>query len=222
MALIIPGINTTNEAQYEKMLRMAEHVADLIQVDIGDGKFTPAETLGPETIARFPSSRNLEIQLMVFHPLVYVDKLTTLPFVSRILFPIECKDDHKEVIYRIKSHNMIVGISLNPETPVFSIVPLLDYIGYMQFLANNPGPSGQTLRVETYERIREIKQIDPSLPVEVDIGVNFETAPKLVSAGADFLVSTSTIFNAPDFYVAYEKLSKLAEVKAKNEMKLGM
>jgi|SRR3989344_4055431 len=216
MALIIPGINTTDEAQYEKMLRMAEHVADLIQVDIGDGKFTPVETLGPETIAKFPTSKNLEIQLMVFHPLVYVDKLVLLPFVSRILFPIECKEDHNEVIYRIKSCHKVAGISLNLETPVSAIKPYIADIDYMQFLANRPGPSGQALREETYSRIQEAKRLDPSLPVEVDIGVNVETIPRLVAAGADLLVSTSAIFGAEDFYVAYEKLAKLASLTTDN------
>ena len=210
MAIIVPGINTTDEGEYEKKLRLAEHVADLIQIDIGDGKFTPQKTLGPETIAKFPSSKNLEIQLMVFHPLPYVDKLVLLPFVSRILFPLECKNDHKEIIYRVKSNDKIVGISLNPETAVAALIPYLDDIDYMQFLANSPGPSGQPLREETYDRIREIKKLEPTLPVEVDIGVNSETTPKLVAAGADFLVSTSAIFNAPDFYIAYEKLTKLA------------
>lgn len=210
MAIIIPGINTTDPGEYERRLRMAEHVADLIQVDIGDGKFTPIETLGPDAIAKFPTSRNLEIQLMVFHPLAYVDKLVLLPFVSRILFPIECRDEHNEVIYRIKSHHKIVGVSLNLETPVSAIMPYLKDIDYIQFLANRPGPSGQVFREETYERIREAKRLDPTLPVEVDIGVNFETVPKLVAAGADLLVSTSAIFGAVDFYVAYEKLAKLA------------
>lgn len=210
MAIIVPGINTTDEGEYEKKLRLAEHVADLIQIDIGDGKFTPKETLGPETIAKFPTSKNLEIQLMVFHPLPYVDKLVILPFVSRILFPLECKDNQREVIYRVKSHDKIVGMSLNPETAVSALIPFLDDIDYMQFLANSPGPSGQSLKEETYDRISEIKRLEPTLPVEVDIGVNFETTPKLVAAGADFLVSTSAIFGAPDFFVAYEKLAKLA------------
>ncbi|MBI3341951.1 hypothetical protein HY024_02415 [Candidatus Curtissbacteria bacterium] len=210
MAIIIPGINTTEEAEYEKKLRMAEHVASLIQIDIGDGRFTPKETLGAPTIKKFGSSKDLEIQLMVFHPLPYIVELAKLPFVARILFPLESEDDFEEVIYKIKSSGKIVGISLNPETPVGALAPYFEKIDYMQFLANNPGPSGQKLKEETYDRIRDIKKMDSSLPVEVDIGVNFETTPKLVEAGADLLVSTSAIYNAPDFYVAYEKLAKLA------------
>lgn len=211
MAIIIPGINTTDEKQYEKMLRMAEHVANMIQIDIGDGKFTPKETLGAATIKKFGSSKDLEIQLMVTNPLLYVDDLVNLPFVTRILFPLESDDSYDEVIYRIKSHDKIVGISLNPDTPVNALLPFLDKIDYMQFLANSPGPSGQKLREETYSRIREMKKMDSTMPVEVDIGVNFETTPKLVAAGADLLVSTSAIYGAPDFYVAYEKLAKIAE-----------
>lgn len=210
MAIIIPGINTTDEDKYEKMLRLAEHVAGLIQIDIGDGKFTPKETLGAETIKKYGCSKELEIQLMVFYPLSYIDRLTELSYVSRILFPLECREDHNEVIYRIKSADKLVGISLNPETPVSDLAQYLEKIDYMQLLANNPGPSGQKLREETYDRIREVKKLDYNLPVEIDIGVNFETTPKLVAAGADLLVSTSAIYGAEDFYVAYEKLAKLA------------
>lgn len=213
MVIIVPGINTTDEVEYEKMLRMAEGVCDLIQIDIGDGEFTLKKSLGPETIKKYPSSKNLEIQLMVFDPLTYVDQLVLLPFVSKILFPLESRDDHLKVIGVIKSGQRQVGMSLNPETAVLQLEPYAGKIDYIQLLANRPGPSGQLLREETYGRIRQVKKIYPSLPVEIDIGVNLERAPKLAAAGADFLVSTSAIYGAEDFNLAYQELAKAANQK---------
>lgn len=214
MVIIVPGINTTDEDQYQKMLRVAEGVCDLIQIDIGDGEFTPKKSLGPETIKKYPSSKNLEIQLMVFRPLSYVKELILLSYVTKILFPLEAHDDPWEVIYKIKSGQKQVGISLNPETGVDKLSPYVDGIDYMQLLANRPGPSGQPLREETYGRIRQVKKKYPSLPVEIDIGVNLETAPKLAAAGADFLISTSAIYGAPDFKLAYQELAKAVNQKA--------
>lgn len=214
MVIIIPGINTTDEDQYQKMLKMAEGVCDLIQIDIGDGEFTPKKSLGPEIIKKYPSSKNLEIQLMVFNPLPYVDQLLLLPFVSKILFPLESRDDHLKVIGVIKSGQRQAGMSLNPETPVDQLVQYAREIDYMQLLANRPGPSGQSLKVETYERIKRVNELFPDLPVEIDIGVNLETAPKLAAAGADFLISTSAIYGAPDFKLAYQELAKAVNQKA--------
>jgi len=77
----------------------------------------------------------------------------------------------------------------------------------------SPGFSGKKLEDHVYGRIKESKKLDPNLPIEIDIGVNSETAPLLALAGADFLVATSALHNSPDYMIAYEKLDKLARVK---------
>src|SRR3989338_6282145 len=135
MAKIIPGILTADEKDYHKRLQMAEHVSDLIQIDVVDGEFSANTTVGTDIIKKYPTSSQLEIQLMVIYPLNYIDELARLDCVSRIIFPFE-----------------------------------------------------------------------------IDIGVNFENAAKLASYGADFLVASSALYNAPDFYLAYEKLAKLANL----------
>lgn len=210
MAKIVPGILTADEEDYFKRLRMAEHVSDLIQIDVVDGKFAANTTVDVDIIKKYPSSSNLEIQLMVAFPMNYIDDLGRLDYVSRIIFPFEIDGDVNENIYLIKNLNKQAGISLNPETPIAAAIHFFDDVDLLLLMTGRPGFSGQKLGDATYERIGEAKKLNPELPVEVDIGVNFDNAAKLAEAGADFLVTTSALYNASDFYVAYEKLAKLA------------
>ena len=118
MAKIVPGILTADEQDYSNRLQMAEHVTDLIQIDIVDGKFADNITVGSDVIKKHPSSSQLEIQLMVVSPKIYIDELGPLEYVSRIIFPIEIEEDINDYIYLIKKLNKQAGISLNPETPI--------------------------------------------------------------------------------------------------------
>ena len=210
MAKIIPGILTASENDYHKRLQMAEHVSDLIQIDVVDGKFSANTTVGTNIIKKYPTSSQLEIQLMVIYPLNYIDDLARLDCVSRIIFPFEIEGDINENIYLIKNFGKQVGISLNPETPVSVALHFFDDIDILLLMTGKPGYSGQKIGQNTYERIKQAKKLAPDLPIEIDIGVNFENAAKLASYGADFLVASSALYNAPDFYLAYEKLAKLA------------
>ena len=212
MAKIIPGILTTSEKEYHKRLQMAEHVSDLIQIDVVDGEFSANTTVGTNIIKKYPTSSQLEIQLMVIYPLNYIDELARLDCVSRIIFPFEIEGNINENIYRIKNFGKQVGISLNPETPVSVALRFFDDIDILLLMTGKPGYSGQKLGQNTYERIKQAKKLAPDLPIEIDIGVNFENAAKLASYGADFLVASSALYNAPDFYLAYEKLAKLANL----------
>ncbi len=210
MATIVPGILTSDEEEYQRRLGIADHVCKLIQIDIVDGEFANSLTVGPEIIKKYPPSNFLEIQLMVVSPKKYIDSLAPLPYVSRVIFPFEVKEDISEALYAVKKHNKQVGISINPETPVVAVKRLFDDVDLLLILAGKPGFSGQELGQWTYKKIEEAKRLDRGMAVEIDIGVNFENAAKLAGAGADFLVSTSALFNSGDFRVAYEKLAKLA------------
>jgi ribulose-phosphate 3-epimerase len=213
MAKVVPGILTADEDDYHRRLKLAEYVADLVQIDIVDGKFSPNSTVGSGIIKKYPPACSLEIQLMAIYPLNYIDELAPLPFVSRIIFPFEIEGDVSENIYLIKRLGKQAGLSLNPDTPVAAALHYFDDIDLLLLMTGNPGYSGQKLGEETYDRIKTAKRLNSALPLEIDIGVNFENAGKLAGAGADFLVSSSALFNEPDFRVAYEKMAKIASVR---------
>lgn len=213
MSTIVPGILTSDEEEYQKKLKMADNVAKIIQIDVLDGEFANNVTVGSNVISKYPTTNQLEIQLMVNSPIHWVEELAPLEFVSRVIFPYESKENVREIIYAIKKHHKQVGLSVNPETTVDDAREYFDDIDLFLVLAGNPGFSGQEMAPWAFEKIRQVKAIDPGMAVEVDIGVNFENARELAQAGADFLVTSSAIFGAPDFYVAYEKLAKLVTAK---------
>lgn len=212
MATIVPGILTNDVFDYQRRLALSEHVASLVQIDVVDGKFAPNKTVGVEVIKKHPPACMLEVQLMVAYPLNYIDELAPLPFVSRIIFPFEIDGDVLENVYIIKKLGKQAGLSLNPDTPVHAALHFFDDVDLLLLMTGRPGFSGQRLGEETYERIKTAKKINRSLPVEIDIGVNFENARGLAKAGADFLVSSSALYNEPDFRLAFEKMAKLAKL----------
>ena len=213
MSQIVPGVLTDDEEEYAKRLKVAEHACNLVQIDIVDGKFANNLTVGVDVISKYAPKCMLEIQLMVVMPMNYIDELAKLPYVSKIIFPFEIGGDLNEYIYLIKRLGKQPGLSLNPDTEIASALHLFDDIELLLLMTGTPGFSGQKLGESTYERIRTAKRINHSLPLEVDIGVNFENAQKLAQAGADFLVSSSALYNEPDFKNAYDRMSKLASLK---------
>lgn len=213
MAKIIPGILTNDELEYEKRLRAAEHVSDLIQIDVIDGKFADNLTVGPDIISKYPTSSSLEVQLMVTDAMEFINKLKDITYVRRIIIPYEGKSNILEAIYEIKNSGRQVGLSINPQTKIQDVNIYFEQIDLLSIFAGNPGFSGQTFDETALERISEAKRLDPALAVEIDIGVNFENTPRIVSAGADFLVATSVLLKADDYYNAYQRLAELASKK---------
>lgn len=211
MAVIVPGILSNSEDEYHRRLLAAEHVADLIQIDVVDGKFAPSTTVGSDIIKKYQTFRSLEIQLMVVYPENYIDDLAPLEWVVRIIVPFEIDADVASAIYHIRRHGKQAGLSLNPTTPVHAALHYFDDIDLLLLMTGKPGFSGQKLGDGTYKRISEAKSLVADMPLEVDIGVNFDNAAKLAQAGANFLVASSALYNAADFSVSYEKLTKLAQ-----------
>lgn len=211
MSQIVPAILTDDENIYREQLQKAEHVSNLIQIDVIDGKFAKNTTVGTDVIAKYSTSSNLEIQLMVNEPQEYIDQLLKIDYVTKIIFPLEIDANHRQIIYSIKNQNRKVGISLNPSTPLSEASEFLEGIDLLLFLAVEPGFSGQKFKEQVLQKIKESKNMAPSLAVELDGGVTFENIRAIADAGTDFIAANSVIFKAPDFMVAYEKLAKLVE-----------
>ncbi len=210
MAKIIPTILTANEDEYHEKLRKAEHLSDLIQIDVIDGKFANNTTIGVDIIKKYPSSSNLEIQLMVVYPQNYIDELVFVDCVWRIIVPFEGEIGLMDTVYHVRRHAKQVGLSLNPKTPVGAALHFFDDIDLLLLLAVEPGFAGQRFQEHVIEKVEEAKKVNPGLAVEVDGGVNFDTIPALTKAGADFLAVNSALWKSEDHFVTFEKLAKLA------------
>ena len=208
MPIIVPAILTDDEKVYQESLLKAEHVCNLIQVDIVDGKFAASQTIGAAVVAKYLTNANLEINLMVKYPQNYVDDFVKIDHVSRVILPWETESNHQEYIYHIKNHSKQVGLSINPATPVGAILHFLDDIDLLLLLAVEPGFQGQEFKREVLDKVSEVKKAAPGLAVEIDGGIRFENAKEIAKSGADFISAGSILYKAPDFFVAWDKLVK--------------
>lgn len=211
MVKIVPAILTESEEEYHDQLLMAEHVSDIIQIDVIDGKFAKNQTVGCDIIKKYKTSSMLEIQLMVLYPQNYIEELKLIDYVSRIIVPLETEGSIPEAIYNVRMYHKEIGLSINPATPAGSVFPFLDDIDMLVILAVEPGFSGQKFKNEVLDKVRNVKKNAPGLAVEVDGGITFENAEEVARSGADFLAVNSTLFRAADFHIAYEKLAKLVQ-----------
>lgn len=207
MIQILPAILATNPGDYLKKLRIAEHLAEWIQVDIEDQKFASEKTIDAGVVASYPTKLKIEAQLMVVQPENFIDDFIKAG-VQRIVVPIENTAGLKEVIRHIKNHDIQVGVSLNPETPIEKVKHLVWDLDLVLVMSVHPGPSGQAFVVEVLPKIEELRRNYKNLNIEVDGGINSETARRVVKAGANILVVGSYLFGSKNPTEAMEYLKK--------------
>jgi ribulose-phosphate 3-epimerase len=212
MIQILPAILATNPQDYLKRLRIAETLADWIQVDIEDQKFAPIKTIGADTVASYPTKLKIEAQLMVGYPENFIDDFIKAG-VQRIVVPVENTAGLKEVIKHIKNHGVQVGVSLNPETPIEELAHLISDLDLVLTMTVYPGPSGQNFRPEVLPKIATLHKNYPELNIEVDGGIDPRTVRKVIRAGANILVAGSYIFDAENPAKAIKELKEAANLK---------
>tara|TARA_B110000263_G_C15172838_1_gene447732 strand:+ start:57 stop:716 length:660 start_codon:yes stop_codon:yes gene_type:complete len=173
--------------------------ADLIHIDVMDGHFVPNITIGPEVISKLRKYTSLpfDVHLMISPVHNFIKSFADAGADIITIHP-EATNDLKASIDEIKSLNKKVGVSLNPETPVDKVLPVLDYIDLVLIMSVNPGFGGQKFIKETLEKVKILrKEIDKrkiKTEIEIDGGINFENSKMAKDAGVDILVSGTTIF----------------------------
>lgn len=193
--LIIPAILVNNEKDFFDQTTAIENYIDLVQLDISDGIFTPNKTWAdPEVIKKLDLNIDLELHLMVEHPLAELKKWIGVEQVRRVLVPYEGKDDLMSVIDFIDEQGWEKGIVLNPETSVSVLDEYLDNFTHVLFMSVVPGSQGQKFIPETINKIIAFKQNNPEHFVEVDGGVNEETLSMIIKTGVDGLCIGGAIF----------------------------
>lgn len=193
--LIIPAILVNNEKDFIDQATAVENYIDLIQLDIGDGVFTQNKTWAdPKFIKKQNLNLDLELHLMVNHPIKELEKWVDVEQVRRVLIPYECKDDLMSVIDFIEKQGWEKGIVLNPETPISVLDEYLDNFTHVLFMSVIPGSQRQKFIPETLNKIIAFKKNNPEHFVEVDGGINEETLPALIKANVDALCIGSGIF----------------------------
>ena len=197
---ISPSILSADFSQLgNEIKRLEEGGADMIHVDVMDGHFVPNLTIGPPVIKalRKHCSIKFDVHLMISPVQKYIEAYADAGADIITIHP-EATDNLEESISKIKSLNKKVGISLNPESKIDLITNHLEKIDLVLIMSVNPGFGGQKFMPEVLDKIKKLKkiQIEKGLnfDIEIDGGINFENSKIAIKAGANILVSGTTVF----------------------------
>jgi len=201
---ISPSILSADFSQLgTEIKRLEKGGADMIHVDVMDGHFVPNLTIGPPVIKalRKNCSLKFDVHLMISPVHKYIEAYADAGADIITIHP-EATDNLETSILKIKELNKKVGVSLNPESKIDLIINLLDKIDLVLIMSVNPGFGGQKFMPEVLNKIKELKKIQNkkniNFDIEIDGGINFNNYKSAIDAGANILVSGTTIFKSND------------------------
>ena len=198
---ISPSILSCNFSKLGEEIESLEKAgADLIHIDVMDGHFVPNITIGPEVIKKIRPLTKVpfDVHLMISPVDNFIEDFANAGSDIITIHP-EATKDLKKSIELIKKFDKKVGISLNPNSEINLVEPYLNDIDLILVMSVNPGFAGQKFKPEVLKKLEKIKKIIVSknlkIDLEIDGGISFQNSIDAKNAGANILVSGSTIFN---------------------------
>ena len=199
---ISPSILSADFSQLgNEIKRLEEGGADMIHVDVMDGHFVPNLTIGPPVIKalRKQCSIKFDVHLMISPVHKYIKAYADAGADIITIHP-EATENLEESISKIKSLNKKVGVSLNPESKLDLITNYLEKIDLVLIMSVNPGFGGQKFMPEVLDKVKQLKEIkskrNMNFDIEIDGGINFDNCQSAIDAGANILVSGTTVFKS--------------------------
>lgn len=180
----------------DELEALEEAGVDLVHVDVMDGVFCPATTVGPPIVKALPGRFVKDVHLMVSDPLEKVEAYVEAG-AGIVTFHIEATSHPHRVLQSLADKGVVRGVALNPGTPVTAVEPLLDELELVLVLAVNPGWSGQAFIPSTDRRVAQARELvgGREIVVAVDGGVTKANVERIASLGVDLIVTGSAVFD---------------------------
>jgi len=206
--IISPSILSADFANLEADIKRVEPYVPWLHIDVMDGHFVPNISIGVPVVKSVRKVTNLflDTHLMIENPIKYVDAFVDAG-ADLITFHYEATLDKTiETIDKIKSRGVKVGISIKPKTSVDEIKEYINLVDMVLIMTVEPGFGGQKFISDCAQKIAQVKKINKNVLVQIDGGINNETAKICLDLGADSLVAGSYIYGAKDIKIAIESL----------------
>lgn len=207
--LVAPSILSADFANLERDVKLVEDAgADWIHVDVMDGHFVPNITIGAPVVKslRKVTDLVLDVHLMIENPWKYIPDFAKAGSDIITVHQEACADNLSEVVAQIKSYGIKAGVSIKPNTSVDAIKEVLNDVDMVLVMSVEPGFGGQSFMHNSIPKISKIRALAPSVDIQVDGGINAETAKLVTQAGANVLVAGSSVYGASDIAAAISGL----------------
>ena len=211
--IVIPAINAPDFETAEKQIKKAAEFSDWVHIDVTDGAFSPAKIWGsPEDLPKLKIENlklKIDVHLMVNNPEGVIDSWLRTGLVKRVIVHLEAMTDPVYILAKCEKYGAEAVLAIKPDTKAERLLAHESDFKSFQVLAVTPGWAGQKFGAEALDKIRLIKRQMPNAIIEVDGGINAETAKLAKDAGADIVISASYIFGSKDPKKSFEELQKI-------------
>lgn len=206
---VVPAVLTDDPQALKNMLLQTAGFTDYVQIDIMDGKFVPSHSISSEHLIQYPPTVTWEAHLMVLNPEKQFAGFKQAG-ARKVIFHYESTSNPEEVVNIARSLDLEVGLAVNPETSVSSILPLSSVIDSVLFLSVHPGYYGAKFIPETLEKVVSLRQSLPDMLISIDGGIKENNIALVAQTGVNEICVGSAIFSQSDPAESYRRLLAIA------------